>query len=34
MNVSDYTALKKSYFLYVSFTYYAWAFKGYPILYF
>ena len=34
MNVSDQTALKKPYLLYVSFTYSAWAFKGYPILYF
>ena len=34
MNVSDHTALKKSYLLYVSFTYSAWTFKGYPIPYF
>ena len=34
MNVSDHTALKKSYMLYVSFTYSAWTFKGSPILYF
>ena len=34
MNVSDHTALKKSYVLYVSFTYSAWAFEEYPILYF
>ena len=34
MNVSDHTALKKSYLLYVSFTYSAWTFKEYPILYF
>ena len=31
-NVSDHTALKKSYLLYVSFTYSAWTFKEYPIL--
>ena len=34
MNVSDHTALKKSFLLYISFTYSAWTFKGYPILYF
>ena len=34
MNVSDHAALKKSYFLYVSFTHYALTFKGYPISYF
>ena len=34
MNVSDHTALKKSYLLYVRFTYSAWTFKGYPIPYF
>ena len=34
MNVSGHTALKKSYLLYVSFTYSAWTFKGYPIPYF
>ena len=34
MNVSDHAASKKSYILYVSFTYSAWTFKGYPILYF
>ena len=34
MNVSDYTALKKSYLLHVRFTYSAWTFKGYPIPYF
>ena len=34
MNVSDHTALKKSSLLYVSFTYSAWTFKEYPILYF
>ena len=34
MNVSGHTALKKSYLLYVSFTYSAWIFKGYPIPYF
>ena len=34
MNVSDHTGLKKSYLLYVSFTYSAWTFKEYPILYF
>ena len=30
MSVSDHTALRKSYLLYVPF---AWIFKGYPILY-
>ena len=34
MNLSDHTALKKSYLLYVSFAHSAWTFKGYPILYF
>ena len=34
INASDHTALKKSYLLYVSFTYSAWTFKGYPIPYF
>ena len=34
MNISDHTALKKSYLLYVRFTYSAWTFKGYPIPYF
>ena len=34
MNVTDHTPLKKSYLLYVSFTYSAWKFKEYPILYF
>ena len=34
MNESDHTALKKSYLLLVSFTYSAWTFKEYPILYF
>ena len=34
MKVRDHTALKKSYFLYVRFTYSAWTFKGYPIPYF
>ena len=29
MNLSDHTALKKSYLLYVSFTYSAWTFKEY-----
>ena len=33
-NVSDHTDLKKSYLLYVSFTYSAWTFKGHPTLYF
>ena len=31
MNVSDCTALKESYLLYVHFTYSAWTFKGDPI---
>ena len=31
MNMSDHTASKKSYILYVRFTYFAWTFKGYPI---
>ena len=34
MNINDHTALGKSYFLYVGFTYSAWTFKGHPILYF
>ena len=34
MNVSDHTALKNSYLLYVSFAYSAWTFKEYSILYF
>ena len=34
IKVSGHTALKKSYLLYVSFTYSVWTFKGYPILYF
>ena len=34
MNVSDHTALKKSYLLYVNFTYSAWTFRVYPIIYF
>ena len=34
MNVSDDTALKKFHWLYVSFAYSAWKFKGHPILYF
>ena len=34
MNVSDYTALEKSYLFYVRFTYSTWTFKGYPIPYF
>ena len=34
MNVSDHTALKEPYLLYVRFTYSAWTFKGYPMPYF
>ena len=34
MNLTDHTALKKAYLLYVRFTYSAWTFKGYSIPYF
>ena len=34
MNVCDHTAIKKCCLLYLSFTYSAWIFEGYSILYY